>query len=539
MRPLANNLKGRAVIMLRKSIKYLAISVMMGAIATVSAVAQKAIPDYQDDDYYLDKVKVDRYLDIEVWTNHADGDFYEGDNIVISFRANRDAFVVVYSIDTRGRVNMLFPASQHEDNWVRGGQVYRIPGGGDEYDLVVTGPEGAEQIQAIASRDRIPLPDWYPSSGVICDWDDRHDFMDYLNARHFVRYEGHRMAFDRSAIYINEWEPNYYRPVYYPTYPSWTVTGNVYIDYPWGSSIYVDGIYWGVTPLYIPWVYVGWHTFTIYDHYGYCWERNIHVTRYNTVLLDRTIVTTSSGTRSKYKEVRRAGYRNPVSNGYPNYGSTKKSIVGGMAAGTKLAVKGKSSSSKSSGATLAKKKYVRGTTEMVKTERGLETTGNASSYSWSKAKRSSYGGETRSGSESRLKGAVYQKKGSSDSRSSGYSNSSRKSSDQHKSSYQPGKSEAKSTKKSGYYIKKSGSKSSSGSRSSRATIKQKGSSSSKSSGKSRTVTRSKPKTSSGKSSGKAPSVKSAPKGKSSAPATKSSGSTKSSKSSKKSGGKKR
>lgn len=521
--------------MLRNSIKYLAISVMMGAIGTVSAVAQKTVPNYQEDDHYLDRIKVDRYLDIEVWTNHADGDFYEGDNIVISFRANRDAFVVVYSIDTRGRVNMLFPSSQNADNWVQGGQVYRIPGGFDEYDLVVTGPEGAEQIQAIASRDRIGLPDWYPSSGIICDWDDRHDFMDYLNSRYFVRYEGHKMAFDRSAIYINEWEPDYYRPVYYPTYPSWTITGNAYIDYGWGSSVYVDGIYWGVTPLYIPWVYVGWHTFSIYDNYGYCWERDIHVTRYNTVLLDRSVVTTSSGTRSKYKEVRRAGYRNPVSNGYPNYGSTKKSISGRVTAGTKRVVNGKSSGKKSSSTTLAKKKYIRGTTEMVKTERGLETAGNASSYSWSKAKRSSYSGsKAGGGSDSRSKG--YQRKGSSDRQGSGYSSSSRKSSGRQQGSYRSGKSGAKSSKKSGYYTRKSGNKKSSGSRSSRSTIKQRGSSSGKSSGKGRTVIRSTPKSNSGKSGGRAPSVKSAPKSRSKAPATKSSGAKKSGRSSKKSGG---
>ena len=198
--------------------------------------------------------------------------------------------------------------------------------------------------------------------------------MDYLNGRYFVRYGGQKFAFDRTAMYVNEWEPSYYRPVYYPVYPSWSVCGNVYIDYPWGSSIYIDGIYWGCAPLYIPRIYVGWHTITVYNHWGHCWERNIHFTRYHTVVLDRTIINPSRTNVSKYKEVRRVGYRDPVTNGYPKF--KQKQTLTTKAPGVKS--KGTPTAKlKSKVEAVPTRKYARGSAKMVSTDRGLESAGAA------------------------------------------------------------------------------------------------------------------------------------------------------------------
>ena len=273
-----------------------------------------------------DRIRIDRYLDVEIWSDHSDGEYYEGDKVTLFYRVNRDAFVVVYSVDSRGRVNMLFPSNPGQVNFVAGGETHRLPGGHDDYDLVISGPEGVENIQIIASRERFSIPDWFPNSGLIAETDDVHDYMDWLNDRYFVKYDGQRFAFDRTALYINEWEDYYFRPVYRPYYPSWTVSGNVYFDYWYGSSIYIDGIYWGISPLYIPRLYVGWHTFTVYDRHGHVWEYDHHVSRYSTVVFDYTIINTSSQVRSKYKKVRAAGYRSPTSAGSPNYQKKVKAI---------------------------------------------------------------------------------------------------------------------------------------------------------------------------------------------------------------------
>ena len=363
--------------MLFRNLKALMLTALM-----VIVTAPMAMSD--EDNYQYDynqgvrEPRIDRYLDVDVWTNHTDGEYFEGDNVVVKFRVNQDAFVAIYTIDSRDRVNLLFPTGRDADNFVRGGVTYRIPDGLDDFDLVVTGPEGVENIQIIASRERFPIPEWYGNSGVIFDWDDRHEFMDFLNRRHFVRYDGQRFAYDRTAIYINEWEPTYFRPVYYPSYPSWTVCGNVYFDYPWGTSVYIDGIYWGCTPLYIPRLYVGWHTFTVYDRWGHCWESDLHVSHYHTVILDHTIVQPRANVYSKYKDVRFAAYRDPINHGYPNYKEkvTKMKTATGVTSSAKIVVNNKTKVSSETYVAPSSRKYVRGSAKVVKTERGYETAGS-------------------------------------------------------------------------------------------------------------------------------------------------------------------
>ena len=316
--------------MLHKLLKPIMLMLLFSFASTATIWSQNLQQQPRDQnnnsDNSYDRIRIDRYLDVEIWSDHSDGEYYEGDKVTLFYRVNRDAFVVVYSVDSRGRVNMLFPSNPGQDNFVAGGETHRLPGGNDDYDLVVSGPEGVEYIQVIASRERFTIPDWYPNSGLIAETDDVHDYMDWLNDRYFVKYEGQRFAFDRTALYINEWEQYYFRPIYRPYYPSWTVSGNVYFDYWYGSSIYIDGIYWGIAPLYIPRLYVGWHTFTVYDRHGHVWEYDHHVSRYNTVVFDHTIINTSPQLRSKYKKVREAGYRAPTSAGYPNYKKKVKAI---------------------------------------------------------------------------------------------------------------------------------------------------------------------------------------------------------------------
>jgi hypothetical protein len=347
----------------RGKLSSLAIGLIL-LVGTATAPAQTIAPDYDYQDY--DRTKIDRYLDVEVWSGHSDGEYYEGENIVIHFRVNRDAFVAIYSIDTRNRVNLLFPSYEGEDNYVYGGVTYDLPGDQADYDLEVSGPEGFENLQIIASREAFEIPGWYNGPELIADTDDRDGYMDWVNANYFTRYAGQRFAYDRAVIYVNEWEEYYFRPVYYPSYPSWTMYGNVYIDYPWGSSVYINGVYWGVAPLYVPRIAIGWHTISIYDHYGYCWEHDFHVSRYNTAVFNKTIVHTSPTTVSKFKEVRQSAYRDPVKSGYPDFDSRKTSWEKTSRGKTGTTVSAVDFDS-------PPKKHVQGSTQLVKTERGYET----------------------------------------------------------------------------------------------------------------------------------------------------------------------
>jgi len=432
--------------MLRKIMNIMTLMAILIVSGALTAPAQNNITrDYHDNDSYRvgDRVRVDRYLDVEVWTNHGDDEFYEGDNIVLYFRTNRDAFISIYSIDSRGRVNLLFPTNPAEDNFIRGGATYSMPGSEDDFDLVINGPEGIENIQIIASRDKFPIPDWYNHSGLVCDWDDRYDFMDYLNDTYFVRYDGQSFAYDRLALFVDEWEPDYYRPIYYPSYPAWSVCGNVYIDYPWGASVYINGIYWGCAPLYVPRLLVGWHTLSIYDPYGYLWEHDFHVSRYNTVVFDRTVIKTKQHVVSRFKDI---GYRNPVTHGYPTF---KKNVIasnkGAVTTKNNVIVKNNVTVNKTTNVKATKtfnKNYVRGSSKLIKTEKGYETDNIYTKSSKSAKKSGAYKSTSKSSKSSSQ---------SSSNSSRSYKSSSSKSSGT-ANSYKSGTS--KSTKD--YYRKKSG-----------------------------------------------------------------------------------
>ena len=258
----------------------------------------------------VDRTDRDRQggLQVDVWLDNGDGVYYEGENVAIHFRADRDCFVAIYSIDTRGDVELLYPTNRWDDGSVRGGEDYSIPGRNADYNLVVNGPEGIEHIQAVASLSNMDIPDWYDGAPIRCDYrDNREEFVDYVNQRYFgCRWDNCVRAFSGAAIYVKV-PRYYYRPVYVPdpwnTCPDY---GVVYIDYPFGGEIYVDGIFFGIAPLWIPRVMIGWHWMTIYDRYGYCWEDHIDVYNHNTIYLDRTRVKTSRTVVSRFndKEIR-------------------------------------------------------------------------------------------------------------------------------------------------------------------------------------------------------------------------------------------
>lgn len=280
--------------------KKISIAIMIALIAMLTVGVQAEEKEYRPGVVSSSK------LDIDVWVDNEDGIYYEGESITIFFHANRDCFVAIYSLDTRGNINLLYPADPWDNGFVYGGEVYAIPADYDDYELIVTGPEGIEHIQAIASPAEMVIPDWFGGSPVRSDrYDDTEDFLDFINGKYFVGSRENRFrAFDRTTVYVKA-HRYYYKPVYVPNhwygYPHYSM---VYFDYPFGAEIYIDGIYFGIAPLWIPRVMIGWHWVTIYNRYGYCWESNIHFMRDHTIRLDRTRVKPSRTMVSRYKDIR-------------------------------------------------------------------------------------------------------------------------------------------------------------------------------------------------------------------------------------------
>ncbi len=98
-------------------------------------------------------------VEVEIWTDRGDDSRYcAGESIEIFFRTNVDAYVAIYDIDTTGRTHKLFPTRHAHDNFVRGGEVNRVPSRYG-FHFEVEGPSGWETLRAVAATDRRDLYD--------------------------------------------------------------------------------------------------------------------------------------------------------------------------------------------------------------------------------------------------------------------------------------------------------------------------------------------------------------------------------------------
>jgi hypothetical protein len=88
-----------------------------------------------------------------LWTNRSS--YWEGDDVEISFRVNRDAFVYIFSTDPAGITRMIFPNRYDMNNFARAGRTYRLPD--RHYRMVATGPSGVDTLHLIATTERY---DW-------------------------------------------------------------------------------------------------------------------------------------------------------------------------------------------------------------------------------------------------------------------------------------------------------------------------------------------------------------------------------------------
>ncbi len=99
-------------------------------------------------------------LSVDVWSDRGDGSVYRPDeSIEIGVRANDDAFMLVYEIDSEGYVHVLYPHEQRTP-FVEGRTTLRLPEG-DAERLAVQGPVGEGYIVAIASREPFRTLPWY------------------------------------------------------------------------------------------------------------------------------------------------------------------------------------------------------------------------------------------------------------------------------------------------------------------------------------------------------------------------------------------
>ncbi len=100
-------------------------------------------------------------IEVELWSSPAAGSVVRpGSAVRFHARANADCYLTVFSVDTEGRMRMLYP-HPFDDGWIAGGRTYTVPGPHSGYDLHFSGPPGIEYVYALASL--YPLRSRYPS----------------------------------------------------------------------------------------------------------------------------------------------------------------------------------------------------------------------------------------------------------------------------------------------------------------------------------------------------------------------------------------
>ena len=95
-------------------------------------------------------------LKIKLWLSAAKETLAIGSPIHFLFQASRDCYLTLLDISTDGAINVLFPNKFRQQNYIKAGKTYNIPGDYN-FEMKVTGPEGLEKIKAIATLKPVDL----------------------------------------------------------------------------------------------------------------------------------------------------------------------------------------------------------------------------------------------------------------------------------------------------------------------------------------------------------------------------------------------
>lgn len=109
---------------------------------------------------------------IRVWINRRDGQYVEGERLIVSVQADRDSYIKLDYYQADGIVVHLVPNLYRNTALIKAGQTYTFGGPGDREAFTIRGPFGAEAIKVVASTK--------PFDGASASRPDSDDSRDYL-----------------------------------------------------------------------------------------------------------------------------------------------------------------------------------------------------------------------------------------------------------------------------------------------------------------------------------------------------------------------
>ncbi len=224
---------------------------------------------------------------VDVWTNKGyDATYNFGEDVAVYFRADQQCYVTVYDIDPSGEVNVLYPNTMSGSTYVEADRVYRVPDTNEDFRMEVSGSSGTEQIYAVASYDYMNPPDFMKYIGYDYGNDQYYDpnyfvtrvrgnlddFTNNIDNR--IASGPYSVAHTRFLVDTNYRHHQHYR---YWDYGAYDV-GSVWVGAEWpGCEVWIDGVFFGIAPILVPQVLVGYHWVWVY-YGGYpCYQRYFYV----------------------------------------------------------------------------------------------------------------------------------------------------------------------------------------------------------------------------------------------------------------------
>jgi hypothetical protein len=108
-------------------------------------------------DFFKKVQAIENDFAIRLWTNRKN--YRMGEKITFFFRAERDCYVNLVDINSRGELTLLFPNRFHTDNFIRAGKTYQIPDEAYGFTFEIQPPAGTDRVYAIAASRPLDIFD--------------------------------------------------------------------------------------------------------------------------------------------------------------------------------------------------------------------------------------------------------------------------------------------------------------------------------------------------------------------------------------------
>jgi len=216
------------------------------------------------------------YYEVDISVDKGDdATYYDGEPIFISFITTEDAYVVIYDIDTEGKLSLIFPESIEENGFIRANSTYQIPEDDDDYSLKIKGPQGEEFICAVTSPEPLRIPAIFKGEGEVHFRieGDPLSAIEKINEELIVGTGGIH-DIDICHLFVEYGEEGRKCPLPPFPFPPFSCSMEI-VSKPKGAKIYFDGRYFGKTPAVIAGIPPGNHRLVIKKGGYYRYERYI------------------------------------------------------------------------------------------------------------------------------------------------------------------------------------------------------------------------------------------------------------------------